>query len=40
MFRKTIGLTICFASVRYKKTSKKAIKDEIMRLLRGEGMKM
>lgn len=39
-FRKTIGQTTYLASVHFSQTSKETIKDKIMRLLRGEAMKM
>ena len=40
MFRKTIGKTTYLVSVHFSLTSKETIKDKIMRLLRGEVMKM
>ena len=40
MFRKTIGKTTYLVSVHFSRTSKETIKDKIMRLLRGEAMRM
>ena len=40
MFRKTIGKTTYLVSVHFSHTSKETIKDKLMRLLRGEVMKM
>ena len=40
MLRKTIGKTTFLVSVHFSQTSKETLKDKIMRLLRGEMMKM
>ncbi len=40
MFRKTIGQTTYLVSTYFSQTSRETLKDKIMRLLRGEMMKM
>ena len=40
MFRKAIGKTTYLVSVHFSQTSKETIKDKIIRLLRGEVMRM